>query len=445
MTSRPLVTPLYRDALWWLYCLLLILVAPLWMPWALIRLLRAPSRERRERLGLGSNLPHPERQRLWFHGVSVGEVEALAPVIAAVERRMPEIEIVVSSTTPTGRARIEALYPHVLHRRFTPIDLPWTTRAAFRRIQPSALVLAESELWPALLSVASRRIPVVVVNGRISDQTFPRAQRFRGVYRWMLRTLTAVGVQTDEDRTRLAALGAPEDRLQVTGNVKFDRAIPRIPPEQQASLRQDLGVGNAPLLVAGSTFPGEDELLIDALGELRRETGLSELRLILVPRHPGRADAVETLIREAGYGVWRRSQGPVPAQEGADPEVKPDIVLIDTVGELATLYGLAHVAVIGRSFHMGGGQNPLEAMAHGVPVVYGPRMENFRAIAHVAESAGAALRCPDAAALVPALSRILQDPEVYARMAAAGPRALEAHKGAADRSALLIEHALENA
>jgi 3-deoxy-D-manno-octulosonic-acid transferase len=392
------------------------------------------------------------RPRLWFHGVSVGEVEALAPVVAAAQMHIPDSEVVVSVTTPTGRARVDALYPNILDRRFTPVDLPWTTRRAIARIQPSILVLAESELWPALLVGAARRVPVVVINGRISDQTLPRARRLRLLYRWMLRHLTLVGVQTDEDARRLLDLGLPASRIQVTGNVKFDRALPEVGEEEKHRLREDLGVGGAPLLIAGSTFPGEDELLLRVLAGLRA-TLTSEpspshaevpqdLRLVLVPRHPDRADAIEKLIRQSGYRVWRRSHGPAP-RPGTHPDAEPDVVLIDTVGELATLYSLGRVAVIGRSFRMGGGQNPLEPMAHGVPVVYGPRMENFRAIAQLAEEAGAARRCPDEEALLPTLHEILTDPTVHAAMSAAGPQVLATHRGAADRSARLIHLALE--
>jgi 3-deoxy-D-manno-octulosonic-acid transferase len=442
MIPRPTSPPPHRDLLWLLYRVLLVLGAPVWLPWAVTRLLRGSADERRERLGGGTFLPPSGNPRLWFHGVSVGEVEALAPVIRAVEAQIPDAEIVVSSTTVTGRARLEALYPHLLDRRYTPMDLPWTTRRALRRIQPSALILAESELWPALLFGASRRVPVVVVNGRISDQTLPRARRLRRVYRWMLARLTVVGAQTDEDARRLVSLGLPEPRVRVTGNVKFDRSLPKISDAAQTRLRNDLGVGDAPLLVAGSTFAGEDELLLDALAALREDPELRELRLILVPRHPDRASAVEGLIRAAGLRIWRRSQGIAPPP-GSHPDANPDVLLVDTVGELASLYSVARVAVVGRSFRMGGGQNPLEPMAYGIPVVYGPRMENFRTIAALAEEAGAARRCVDDQALIPTLREILTQPDMHQTMAAAGPRVLAAHKGAAARSAQLIEQALE--
>jgi 3-deoxy-D-manno-octulosonic-acid transferase len=441
MPSPPPTPPGHRDPTWLLYRLGLVLLAPAWIPYAAWRMLAGGSRKGRpERLGGGRQLPPPPPApaiRAWFHGVSVGEVEALAPVIAAFRSLDPSAQVVVTATTPTGRARAEALYPDALDRRFAPIDLPWTTSRALRRIRPTVLVLGESELWPSLLRQASRTTPVVVVNARISDRTMPRARRVRPLYGWMLGRLTAVGVQTAEDRERFIELGLDPRRVSVTGNTKFDRRVPSPSASELAALRTGLGVGEAPLVVAGSTFPGEDELFLDALGALRaREPspGLP-LRLVLAPRHPTRGDAVEALVRERGFRVWRRSRGPAP--RGADP----DVVLLDTVGELAAVYALARVAVVGRSFRTGGGQNPLEPMAHGVPVVYGPQMENFREIARLAEQGGAAIRCAGDEDLVPALDRLLSDAEHHASMAAAGPRVLDAHRGASERSAELIARA----
>jgi 3-deoxy-D-manno-octulosonic-acid transferase len=447
MHPPPDLPPTHRDPLWLAYRAALLLLSPVWVLYAAWRLFLGRSREGRpERFGGGRKLPPPPPPpglRAWFHGVSVGETEAMAPVIGAVRDATPDIraEIVVSATTVTGRARAEALHPDVLERRFTPLDLPWTTARALRRIQPTVLVLGESELWPSLLQQTASRAPVVLVNARLSDRTMPRARRLRPFYRWMLRRLTAVGVQTAEDRDRFEELGLDPARITVTGNTKFDRQVPTLTPEDRARLRAELGIGDAPLLVAGSTFPGEDEVMLDALDALRgtgtdpeapgRGTSWADLRLLLAPRHPGRADAVEALVRERGYRVWRRSRGP------AGPE-DPDVVILDTVGELASLYALGHVAVVGRSFRMGGGQNPLEPMAHGVPVVYGPRMENFRQIARQAEEGGAALRCAGEEALVPTLARILHEPGLHAAMAEAGPRILEEHRGAAERSARLV-------
>jgi 3-deoxy-D-manno-octulosonic-acid transferase len=462
MPSPPALPPSHRDPLWLAYRAALLLLSPIWIPYAAWRLVLGRSRQGRpERFGGGRHLPAPPPPpgvRAWFHGVSVGEIEALAPVIAAFRTAALEAdrtaEIVVSTTTVTGRARAEALYPDALERRFTPVDLPWTAARALRRVRPSVLVLGESELWPCLLQQTARRAPVVLVNARLSDRTMRRARPIRPLYRWMLRRLSAVGVQTPEDRDRFQELGLDPSRITVTGNTKFDRAPPRLSDGDRRRLRAELGVDGSPLLVAGSTFPGEDELLLDALEalrgkELRQEdsgrgggqeapdSGLHRLRLILAPRHPQRADDVEELARSRGFQVWRRSQGAAP-EPALPPGGGPDVVILDTVGELAGIYGLARVAVVGRSFRTGGGQNPLEPMAHGIPVVYGPRMENFREIARLAEEGGAALRCTADADLVPALARLLEDADLHARMAAAGPRILDAHRGASERSARLI-------
>ncbi len=445
MPVPPTLPPPHRDPLWLFWRAALLVLSPVWVPYAAWRLLVGRSRAgRRERFGGGRALPPPPpgpRFRAWFHGVSVGEVQALDPVIRALRDRAPDTEFVVSTTTPTGRARAEELYPFAVERRFTPIDLPWTTARALRRLRPQVLVLGESELWPSLLQQAASRIPVVLVNARLSDRTMPRARRLRPLYRWMLRRLTVVGVQTPEDRGRFEALGLDRARIVVTGNTKFDRAIPPLDPAVRAALRRELGIGDSPLLVGGSTFPGEDELLLDALAAIRAEgtpaPDAEPLRLLLAPRHPDRAEAVTALARARGYRVRRRSEGPAGAHDDA-PGGRPDVVILDTVGELATVYALARVAVVGRSFRTGGGQNPLEPMAHGIPVVYGPQMENFREIARLAEEGGAALRCAADADLLPAIRKILGNDGVHGAMAEAGPRVLEAHRGAAARSAELI-------
>ncbi len=437
MHPPPSLPPPHRDPFWLGYRAALLLLAPVWGSYAAWRLLRGNSRTGRgERLGGGPALPPPPPPsgiRAWFHGVSVGETEAMAPAIRAFEeegaRAGRTIEVVVSATTPTGRARADALHPGVLHRRFTPIDLPWTTARAFRRIRPSLLVLGESELWPALLHRGARAGPVVLINARISDRTLPRALRLRPFYRWMLRHVTALGAQTEEDALRFRSLGMAPDRIRVTGNIKFDRPVKPLAPAEARGLRDALGVGEDPLLVAGSTFPGEDELLLDALDALP-----SEVRLVLAPRHPERGDAVEALVRARGLALHRRSAGPWSGGEGAHPRV----VILDTVGELSRVYGLAEVAVVGRSFRTGGGQNPLEPLAHGVPAVYGPRMENFREIAALAESAGAAIRIPDEEALGPTLATLLADSEGRRVAGEAGRALLATHGGAARRTARLL-------
>lgn len=436
MLPPPVLPPSHRDPGWLAYRAGLLLLAPVWGSYAGWRLLVGKSSEgRAERLGGGRRLPPPPASpaiRAWFHGVSVGETEALAPVIRAFEAEAAQAniptELVVSATTPTGRARVEALHPQALERRYTPLDLPWTTARALRRIRPHLLVLGESELWPSLLQQAAREARIVLVNARISDRTLPRARRLRPLYRWMLRRVTAAGVQTEEDAERFASLGLDPARIQVTGNTKFDRPVPRLSEAEARTLREILGVGSAPLVVGGSTFPGEDELLLDALPALPDDTAL-----LLVPRHPERGDAVESLLAARGLSHHRRSRGP---WAGTGPG--PKVVLVDTVGELAQIYALARVAFIGRSFRRGGGQNPLEPMAQGVPVVYGPAMENFREIATLAESGGAALRLERDEDLAPALARLLRDEGARQRMAEAGPRLVRAHQGAAHRSARLL-------
>ena len=385
----------------------------------------------RERCGL---VPRSsgDRPALWVHGVSVGEVKGLGRLIAALEERFPGVEVVVSATTPTGLALARQLYAPRRVVRY-PIDFGLFPGWALDRIRPIAVVLMELEVWPNFLQAASRRgVPVVVVNGRISERSFRNYRLVRGLlpqFDW----IALFCVQNDAYRDRLCALGVPEDRIAITGNMKYDGVSMLDPPPSAAPLRRWLAADGHRVVVAGSTHAREDEWLVDAVRAVSRR--LEEpLRLVLVPRHPDRAAAVAEQVRSRGVAltVW--------SEIGDDRPQLPDggVVLVDAIGHLEAFYGAADLVFVGGSLVPHGGQNMLEPAALGRAVVFGPHTDNFRADVELLLGADAAVVVEDRSGLEDAFAALLTDPE---RCRGLGERAvsmIRANQGATARTRDLI-------
>ncbi|MFH0909950.1 MAG: 3-deoxy-D-manno-octulosonic acid transferase [Planctomycetota bacterium] len=378
-----------------------------------------------EKLGRFPPGSPPGEATLWVHGVSVGEVLAARPLVRAFEERYPGRSFSVSTTTETGRA--------VAQKRFGPgrvfyfpLDFSWIVRRAFDRVRPSLVLLMELELWPHFLEEAARRAaPVVVANVRISARS---ARRFRRLGPLARRMLDRVALWTSQDETnaaRLRSLGVEEERIRVVGSLKYDGLEFSEDPEETARLHAALGGGR--ILLAGSTHPGEEEILLAAFEKLRGRLGFA-LRLVLVPRHPERTDAIERLV-PPGLKAHRRSRGPAPS--GAD------LVLVDTIGELAGMYGAAEAVVVGGSLVPGvGGHNMLEPAALARPIVYGPSVFNFEEPAGRLERAQGAIRLPDSGpgTLASALEGLLRSPEAARAMGGRAREAARAMQGAAART-----------
>jgi 3-deoxy-D-manno-octulosonic-acid transferase len=333
---------------------------------------------------------------------------------------------VASTMTITGRDLLRRIRPQV-PCALAPLDHPWTVEAALRRVRPSALVLVETELWPSWISAAHRRrIPVVVVSGRISDRSFPRYRRIARWLRPILDRIAAIGARGAADAERFTALGADPERVQVTGDLKLE------PPREATRLAEDLGavLGGVPLIVGGSTHEGEEAALLGALALVER-AGL-RASLALAPRHPDRFDAVEALARREGRAVRRRGR------LDARPLAEGEVLLLDSMGELPGLFARATVAFVGGSLVPVGGHNLLEPMLAGRPVLFGPHTENARAAAALALGAGAGRRVSDAAELARFVTEALRDPVAWGAGVEAGRKALEQHRGAAERSLKLI-------
>ncbi len=389
-------------------------------------------RERwRQRLGCYDGVQRLE-EPIWVHAVSVGEVGAAAPLIRALRERFPYAPVLVTTTTPTGYDTVTRQFGETVQHVYFPYDLPWIVRRFLRRFRPRMLLLMETELWPNVIHEAcAAGVPVVLVNGRMSEQSARRYRWLRGFTGAMLRQLTRIAAQTAADAARLRALGAPDERISVTGSLKFDVHLPASVFEEGAAIRRELGI-NRPIVMAGSTRPGEDEILLEMLARLRALQ--PDLLLVIAPRHPERFDAVAELCRREGCTVARRQAG-----EPCRPEV--DVYLVDTMGELPKFYAAADVAFVGGSLAPFGGQNVLEPAALGVPIVTGPHLFNFEEIAASLRQAGALEIGADAAALSALVSRWLDDSDRRDAAGRAGSSIVARNKGATAAVVEVLEQA----
>lgn len=374
------------------------------------------------------------RSPLWLHAVSVGEVGVAATLSRALE---PEAPLLITTITPTGQERARnAFGPRTVagHAAITylPFESGWVIRRFLRRFSPRALILVEGDLWPLLLHHVRRRgLPIVVVNGRVGDRSFARMKRLRGLLGPLLGPVERWGTQTEDDRRRLLELGVDPERVVVTGNLKFESSPPVEPPGLLDGLRH-MAAGR-PILVAGSTMAGEEARVLEAFEAIG---GGRRALLILAPRHPERWGDVEHRLAEHGLATALRSR-----TGGAE---RPDVLLLDTLGELASVYAVAAGAFIGGTLVPTGGHNPLEPARFGVPVAVGPSMENFREMAAIFDRDRAWARVGDSRELAEVWGRWLRDPE---RAAAVGGRAaalVEANRGAYEKTVELLAPLLES-
>jgi len=395
-------------------------LAPLKLAW---RARREPGYGERigERYGRYDG-PPLDGETVWIHAVSVGETRAAAPLVERIARARPHARIVLTAMTATGRETGRAIFGDRVVQYWLPYDLPGAMRRFLAHVHPRFGVLMETELWPNLIAEAQLAgVPLVLANARLSERSARRYARVPSLVRPMLASLAGVAAQTAADARRLVALGARD--VEVTGNLKFDIAPPADAPERAAAMRALAGAGR-PLFLAASTREGEEAMLLDALARHPLPAGTL---VAIVPRHPQRFDDVAALLVARGLRHIRRSAG---ATAGADT----GFVLGDSMGELSAWYGAADVAYVGGSLAPLGGQNLIEALAMGTPVLLGPHTFNFADAAAGAIEAGAARRVADADELVRTVAALLADEPARAAMGAAAGRFLDAHRGATDRT-----------
>jgi 3-deoxy-D-manno-octulosonic-acid transferase len=414
-----LLVVLLAGAPWWLFRMA---TTHKYREGLLERLGFVSSRLRKQIAGLGS-----ERALIWVHAVSVGEVLAVSRLVKTLDAALPDYLIAVSTTTRTGQALARERFG--ANRVFyCPLDLPWAVRAYLNALQPHLLILVETEFWPNLLSGCFRRkIPVAVVNARISDRSWPRYRRRSRLWRPFLSRLGRVLAQTQTDAERLKALGCLPQRVSVAGNLKFDV---RAAEQAEATRLLKALAGSLRLIVAGSTLDGEEAALLEALPRLLQAD--PQLAMVLAPRHPERFASVAALLQKSGFLWVKRSDWSSTPESSIKSLNLGQIVLLDTIGELASVYSLASVAFVGGSLVPAGGHNPLEPAQFGVPIVMGPHFTNFRAITEDL-LAHQALRISTTDTLAATLIDLSQDRAAAKAMGSRARQVFEQQAGATER------------
>jgi 3-deoxy-D-manno-octulosonic-acid transferase len=385
--------------------------------------------QRLGRIPVAVNLDGDES--IWIHAVSVGEVLAARALVPGLRERYPGLKIFLSTTTRTGQhvARqnvggLDAVF-------YFPLDLPAVVDRFLGRLRPRLFLMVETEIWPNLLrSCRQRGVTTLLVNGRISSRSFPRYRLVRPFMRRVLADVDRLCMQTDEGARRIVALGADPRRVVVTGSLKFDAL------DQPAGGPHALGRDRVlrffriregrPVLMAASTLRGEEGPVLRAFREVRRHA--ADALLVVAPRHPERFDEVISLVRDEGFRVERRTELAI------DAEPRADVVVLDTIGELARLFEIATVVFVGGSLVDAGGHNILEPAVYGKPVVFGPHMQNFAEIAEAFLANGAAVQVPSGRALAETLVALAGDPVRRASLGAAARALVDANRGARDRT-----------
>ncbi len=373
----------------------------------------------------------------WFHGVSVGEIHLLRPVIAAFRKQHPDWECVVSTTTDTGFDEAKRRFPD-LTVFYWPLDFTWATRRALRRINPGLVVLAEGEAWPNFLTTARRRgIPVAQINGRMSPRSFRRYRRVPLLGRWLFGKLALLAVQTNEYATCYRALGADAERVIVTGSVKYDGVETDCDNPRTREMRRLFAIASTDLvLVAGSTQAPEEQLILDIFHQVRERHG--NLRLFLVPRQKERFEEVASLLRRSGMPFVRRSQLDRPLAE------RTALILVDTIGDLGAIWGLADVAFVGGSLDgKRGGQNMIEPAAYGAAVIFGPHVWNFKDTVSQLLERQAAVQVADGVALPAEIARLLRDKAARDALGNTARRFVLSQQGATARTIAALNDLLD--
>jgi 3-deoxy-D-manno-octulosonic-acid transferase len=369
--------------------------------------------------------------RVWLHAVSVGEVNIALKLIQALRDADPSLVFILSTTTSTGFKLAASRKSPWLEPIYNPLDFLPVVRRVMQTIRPRALILVEAEVWPNVVCEARRLgAKAVLVNARLSPRSEKRFRAARMIAAPLFNQLDALYLQEPEDIARWTSLGVRQDKLHVTGSIKFDDSAAAARPVRNFRPVLDaLGVPvDAPVLLGGSTFAGEEEILARVFLELRKSR--PDLFLILVPRHHERGDAVARQMERLGLKVARRTQ--------SDQRTRPDVLLVDTTGELVSWYLCATVVFMGKSLCDRGGQNPAEPLAAGVPVVFGPHMRNFASLVQGLLRNQAAMEISDEATLQVAVELLLSSPEKRNAMVRRGVKCLEIHRGATDRTVSLL-------
>ena len=408
----------------YLYSSLFYLVIPFILLRLLWRSIKAPAyRHRwRERFAL-YNKSYPQNV-IWFHAVSLGEAEAVFPLVRQIQKQHQNVEILITTTTPTGSARVNAVMQETVTHVYLPYDIPDAINRFMRCFKPRLAVIMETEIWPNLfLACGKRRIPLYIINARLSEKSSLGFQKIPSLVRPTLAQVTLVATQTEDDATRFISIGADSSKVKTLGNIKFDIKVPQETIEQGIQLKIDLFGGRFVWLIA-STHKDEESIFLDLYQEIKKK--IPELLLVIAPRHPERFSEVKKQCEQQQLAVVLRT-----SKENVRSDT--DVYLADTLGELKMLYASADVAFVGGSMVPSGGHNILEAVAVGVPVMFGPYMSNFKEIARKVLVANAAIQCKDEAALILNLLILYDQPSYRATLVEKAKAFMIQNQGATDK------------
>ncbi|MCP4695208.1 MAG: 3-deoxy-D-manno-octulosonic acid transferase, partial [Desulfobacterales bacterium] len=370
--------------------------------------------------------------------LSVGEVISAAPLVQRLREVHPGRPLVFSASTRTGfeiaRRRFQTVADEVC---FFPYDLPFSVRRIAGKIDPSLVVIVETDLWPNFLrEMKRRRVPVVLVNARLSLKSFQGYGRFSFFIKPLLAMFSRICVQSERDRRRFLALGAPGETVRLTGNLKFDQPHEPMDPREIASTRRSLNIGpGRRILLAGSTHEGEEKIILEAFSRLRNEH--DDLLLVVAPRNPDRSESVRRLFSDAGFPAATLGDLKRPGAESR-AHAAPDVIVIDVIGILKRLYALSDIAIVGGSLGKTGGHNPLEPAAFSRPILFGPDMSNFSDISRMLLEAGGAVRVKDSDAIHRTVRGILADSDRAAAMGEKAFAVFTENQGAVEKTVGVI-------
>jgi 3-deoxy-D-manno-octulosonic-acid transferase len=409
-----------------LYTLLLCLLLPYILFHLLWRSRRQPEYLHHVGERFGFYRGKPAAPLIWLHAVSVGETRAAVPLVAQLRARYPKHRILLTHMTPTGRETSRLLFGDSVLQCYLPYDFPFAAQRFLRHFKPEIGLLMETEIWFNLVQACKKvGVPLLLVNARMSEKSARKYGRFKTLSRDSLQSLAAIAAQTEADARRLTELGAPA--VKITGNLKFDVAVPQSAIDLGENLRQRFGAAR-PVFLAASTREGEEALIMEAMSRI----GIPDLLIVIVPRHPQRFDQVAEMLAQRGIRFQRRS-----ANEAVAPETQ--VVLGDSMGEMFAYYAACDIAFIGGSLLPLGGQNLIEAAAAGKPILVGPHTFNFGEATELAIQAGAARRVANAEELAKMVGDLLGRPQEMRAMSAAARAFAGQHRGAAERLMALIE------
>ena len=417
-----------------LYNIILTFILILLAPYFLLRSLveKGFRKELAERMGFFRTLP--VKRPIWIHAASVGEVFCSIPLLKRMKVELPHCSIVLTTMTRTGNEAAKNSIPEANCILFFPIDHPLTVRRVIKSIQPGLLLIAETELWPNFLqSCGKNGVPIVLFNGRISEKSFRRYQLLKFFFKECLKYISLFLMQTEEDRNRIIEIGASPEKTKVAGNLKFDQASPLFTQEMIAEMSKLLRLqGEEIILIAGSTHSGEEEILIGLFKELRKLD--SHLVLLLAPRHLERLEEVERILKKESISWMRRTSLSMDQNRSPQELKEPsEVILLDTMGELMSLYRLGTMVFIGGSLVPVGGHNPIEPLLFKKCVLFGPYMFNFSEISQSLLQAGGAIQVDGKEDLFFQLKRLLSDEGARTEVGERGYQFIQKHRGTIER------------